>query len=96
MDSTPISLSEAKKLDLRLITYFRPKISKDSFISTVKNIDIGLNGISKIVNCDIQKSVRQYNHFTWIEEQAERINADPGRTAYIIENEKNERAVGAN
>lgn len=92
----PLSISEAKKKNLKIITYFRGSLASDLAIGPKKNINIGTKEKPKIVDCDIRKSCRIYNHFEWIEKMANEINEDVDRKVYIIQDLKGGRALAVN
>ena len=96
MDLTPITMEESHKLGLTNLTYFRPRMATDDFISPAKQVEIGLEGKTVIVDCDIKKTKRQYNHFTWITKEAKRIGVDPDRIVAIVKNNRGGRALATN
>ena len=91
-----ISIDEAKNLKLQLITYFKIKFALDEAIHKKTNVNLGTTEKPELVNCNIKKPRRHYDHFKWIKELVKEINKDPDRIAHIVQNAKGERAIGVN
>ena len=91
-----INIGDLRDNKIVCITRFRPEIAVDNCIKPHKRFRIVFRNEIKIMDCNIRKPSRTYNHFKWIEEEAERINKDPDRKAYIVENAKCERALAIN
>ena len=91
-----INIGDLRDNNIVCITHFRPEIAIDQCIVPHKRFRIVFRNETRIMDCNISKSRRKYNHFKWIENEAERINKDPDRKAYIVENAKFERALATN
>jgi len=96
MKRQTIGISDAEDLDLQLITYFKSRFGFDMAIRPMSNINIGTKEKPILVDCDISKPGRYYDHFAWIGKLADQIEEDPDRIVYIVQNAEGERAVGVN
>lgn len=87
-----ISTQEATKLKLQIITVFRPEIGVDLSIRPEKKVQIGTKENPRIVDCNISKGSRKYNHFEWLEKLKKHIEKD-GDRAYIVQAKNHFRAL---
>ena len=96
MERSTIGTFELDFMNLQVITYFKPRFAWDLAINPTKNVDIGTKEKPKVVDCHIRKSMRQYDHFGWLEKLAEQVEKDPDRIVRIVQNTSRERALAVN
>ncbi len=88
-----ISIAKAEELNLKIITYFKPNYTTDKAMKKAENMNIGTKAAPIIVDCDMEKRSREYNHFQWLEDLAKQIKKDPKRIVCLVENSRKEQAL---